>query len=272
MESKLFQIGEVARLFHLSVSSIRHYEHLGLLKPEKIDPETGYRYYGPRQFEIFNTIRYLRALDMPLAQIRTFLQGRDIQRMQQMLLAQKQAVELKQAELKRIEQKISARLAQLQTAQTAEPDKIELLPLPACRLYQVKGRLRIREYRDMELPVSQLTRAQPEAVVFLGKVGLSLSPAHLSQGVFTEYDGLFLLLDEEEHIQGPVLDVPAGLSLRVRFCGSHPQAPAQYQRLMAYARENNLTINGFSREVTLIDYGITTDTSQFVTEITIPVK
>ena len=36
---ELFQIGEMARLFHLSVSSIRHYETLGLVTPERIDPE-----------------------------------------------------------------------------------------------------------------------------------------------------------------------------------------------------------------------------------------
>ncbi len=32
---RLFQIGEMAKLFHLSVSSIRHYEDLGLILPEK---------------------------------------------------------------------------------------------------------------------------------------------------------------------------------------------------------------------------------------------
>ena len=63
---ELFQIGEMARLFHLSVSSICHYETLGLVTPERIDPDTGYRYYSVRQFEAFNTIRYLRTLDMPL--------------------------------------------------------------------------------------------------------------------------------------------------------------------------------------------------------------
>lgn len=30
---KLFQIGDVAKLFHLSVSSLRHYENVGLLTP-----------------------------------------------------------------------------------------------------------------------------------------------------------------------------------------------------------------------------------------------
>ena len=34
---RLFQIGEMAKLFHLSVSSIRHYEDLWLILPEKTD-------------------------------------------------------------------------------------------------------------------------------------------------------------------------------------------------------------------------------------------
>ena len=47
---QLFSIGDVAKLFHLSVSSLRHYEALGLLTPERVDPNTGYRSYSNRQF------------------------------------------------------------------------------------------------------------------------------------------------------------------------------------------------------------------------------
>ena len=78
-QNKLFQIGDVAKMFHLSVGSLRHYEDIGILKPEHIDKNTGYRYYSTRQFEILNTIRYLRVLDMPLKEIADFLQNRDIQ-------------------------------------------------------------------------------------------------------------------------------------------------------------------------------------------------
>ena len=66
---QLYSIGEVASLFHLSVSSLRHYEALGLITPEYVAPDTDYRYFSPRQFEPLNTIRYLRALDMPLREI-----------------------------------------------------------------------------------------------------------------------------------------------------------------------------------------------------------
>ena len=75
-KKELFQIGDVAKLFHLSVGTLRHYEKNGLLQPEYIDPQSGYRYYSTRQFECLNTIRYLRVLDMPLDQIGDFLKKR----------------------------------------------------------------------------------------------------------------------------------------------------------------------------------------------------
>ena len=75
---QLFSIGEMAKIFHLSVSSLRHYEALGLVSPEYVDPSTNYRYYSVRQFEPLNTIRYLRAMDMPLTEIADFLQNRDV--------------------------------------------------------------------------------------------------------------------------------------------------------------------------------------------------
>ena len=87
-KERLFGIGDVARLFHLSVSSLRHYENAGLLTPEYTDPHTGYRYYSPRQFEVLNTIRYLRVLDMPLAEIADFLRNREVDRMEEKLRQQ----------------------------------------------------------------------------------------------------------------------------------------------------------------------------------------
>ena len=68
----LLRIGEVARLFNLSVGTLRHYEQMGLLDPAHIDSASGYRYYGSRQLSTLNTISHLRVLDLPLAQIREF--------------------------------------------------------------------------------------------------------------------------------------------------------------------------------------------------------
>lgn len=43
-------------------------------------------------------------------------------------------------------------------------------------------------------------------------------------------------------------------------------------KLSEYMNDKCLKIAGFSREITMIDYGLTNDTEKFVTEITIPVK
>ena len=78
-DKKLFRISDVAKMFRVSTGTLRHYEKAGLLCPEHTDQETGYRYYSVRQFEVLNTIRYLRALDLPLDEIAEFLHNRDIE-------------------------------------------------------------------------------------------------------------------------------------------------------------------------------------------------
>lgn len=269
---KLFSIGEVAKMFHLSVSSLRHYENIGLLQPEYISPESGYRYYSTEQFEILNTIRYLRALDLPLSEIESFLENRDIDSIEEKLRQQKQAVIQKQQELKRIERKIEHRLSWLADARAAKLDQVSLIRLPESRIVWVDNPLKIKGFLDMEAPIRQLDQSDVEAVVFLGKVGVGISREHLLAEQIETYDGVFLVLDQEDLYAGKTTILPETLCVRIRFRGSHTEAVRQYRILFDYIREQKLQITGFSREVTLIDYGITKDQEKFVTEICIPVE
>ena len=269
---KLFQIGEMAKLFRLSVSSIRHYEELGLVQPEYVDPETGYRYYSPRQFERFHTIRYLRALDMPLGEIRAFMQNRDIKRIEDMLKLQKETVRKKQQELERIQRKIDHRLWQLEDAEASVLGEIQLKTMPPCRMVLLRQALTVRSHEDVEEPLAALIRAQGEPLPFMGKVGLLIEPERLKKWEPGQYDGIFLLPDPEDRVSGEVLEVPEQPGVLLRFHGHHQESPEQYHRLREYIRAHRLSVCGFAREITLLDYGVTNDPEQFVTEITIPVN
>lgn len=141
-----------------------------------------------------------------------------------------------------------------------------------CRLFWLGQTLRITDCSQLELPTIQLAREQTEALIFLGKIGVSVSEEHLRAGDFSQYDGMFLAPDEEDQVTGEPICLPASACVRVRFGGSHLQSPERYRRLMDYIRANHLQPDGFSREITLIDYGLTNDTEKFVTEITIPVR
>lgn len=155
----------------------------------------------------------------------------------------------------------------------AEPlGEITLIHSPALRLFWIGTALTAPDYSALELSTSRLAAAQAEALVFLGKVGFSVSQEHLNEGSFGQYDGEFLVLDEADRFAGDVIDLPASLCACVRFRGHHAESPAQYRRLMQFIREEGYTAAGFSREITVIDYGFTTDTEKFVTEIMIPLQ
>ena len=155
----------------------------------------------------------------------------------------------------------------------AEPlGEITLIHSPALRLFWIDTALTAPDYSALELSTSRLAAAQAEALVFLGKVGFSVSQEHLNVGSFGQYDGEFLVLDEADRFAGDVIDLPASLCARVRFRGHHAESPAQYRRLMQFIREEGYTAAGFSREITVIDYGFTPGTEKFVTEIMIPLQ
>ena len=71
----LMPIGRFARASRLSVKSLRNYDESGLLRAAFVDPHSGYRYYRLEQLRAADTIRSLRALDLPLVQIAGILAG-----------------------------------------------------------------------------------------------------------------------------------------------------------------------------------------------------
>lgn len=191
-----------------------------------------------------------------------------------MLEIQKLKVIEKQKELKRIEKKINNRLQYLDDALNSEFDKIILKTIPEKRVVWLKNNLEIKTYidSDFETSIRKLEQNQEETAVFLGKIGLGISKEKLLQKQYKSYDRIFLILDDEDNYNGKIESISSETNVTVRFCGIHKDAPKYYEKLSNYIEENNLEIIGFSKEISMIDYGFTNDTSKFVTEIQIPVK
>lgn len=271
-QQKLYRIGEVAKMFRLSVGSLRHYEAMGILTPAYVDPESNYRYYSTQQFECLNTIRYLRMLDFSLDQIADFLKNRDTDKMAEMLQAQKQIAHDRRLEWQRIEKKIEHRLDRLKEAKAPGLGQIEVRTIPKCRMIRVQADLSLHSYLDLESAIRELEQGLDSAGVFLGKVGVGIAKERLEKGQYTKYDTAFLLLDPEDTVNGAWETMPETECVCLRFSGSHPEAAAYYELLMEYIRKNRLEISGFSREITLIDNGLTQYQEEFVTEIRIPVQ
>ena len=66
-----FKIGEISKLYNIGVDSIRYYEEIGLIKPER--SESGYRHYSIHDIWRLNVIRDLRSIGFTMEQIREYL-------------------------------------------------------------------------------------------------------------------------------------------------------------------------------------------------------
>jgi len=71
----MYTIGEFAMYGRVSVRMLRHYDAIGLLTPLRVDPNSGYRSYGPAQFATLGRIVGLRDLGIGLESIRGVIEG-----------------------------------------------------------------------------------------------------------------------------------------------------------------------------------------------------
>ncbi len=70
---QMLSIGAFARLSGLTIKALRHYDEIGLLAPAHVDDASGYRYYTLAQARPAEAIRRLRALEVPLDEVRGML-------------------------------------------------------------------------------------------------------------------------------------------------------------------------------------------------------
>ena len=75
MDDTLLRIGEIAAFFDVSAKAMRIYERLGILKPVKVDEQTGYRYYSADQVKQLSAVLELKGLGFSLAEIKKLLES-----------------------------------------------------------------------------------------------------------------------------------------------------------------------------------------------------
>ena len=268
---ELFTIGEIGKLFHMNIRTLRYYDAAGLLKPEKTDPDTGYRYYSTKQFERLNTIKYLRALDMPIERIIRCFENKDTDTLMELLKEQQEEIRLHRERLDRIARKLERRISQLNDALDSRLDEIRAVHLPRRQIAFLRREIPLEE--DLEYPLRELERRNDlNAVMFLGKVGVSVSREQLLRRQFDGFSEIFVVLEQEDGYEGAEEFLEENDYLLLRYSGTHKDAGTYYEKLLAYMKEHRLDCCGDSVEITLIDSGFTNDTEKYITELQIPVK
>jgi len=127
----MFSIGEFARLGTVSVRTLRHYDEIGLLRPAKVDPQSGYRYYSASQLGQLNRIVALKELGLSLIQAKQLLAGITPEELRGMLILRRAQLELELAARENQLLEVEARLGYIAQEGTMPADDITVKKIPA---------------------------------------------------------------------------------------------------------------------------------------------
>ncbi len=94
-------VKKFGELCGVSVRTLHYYDEIGLLKPDEVDEQTGYRFYGDKAFCCMQEILFYRELDFPLRDIADILSSPNYDK-QEALRGQKLLLMLKKARLESI--------------------------------------------------------------------------------------------------------------------------------------------------------------------------
>ena len=111
----MYKIGDFSRLGQVSVRMLRHYDQIGLLKPDSVDFYSGYRKYSIQQLPILNRLVFLKELGFSLHEVKELLERNlDLKELKAIHLEKKKALEAELQTAKNKLEMINSRLGQIE--------------------------------------------------------------------------------------------------------------------------------------------------------------
>lgn len=95
-------IGQVSKLYDISKDTLRHYDKIGLLKPE-VNEENGYRYYSYKHLDQLSLILWTKYLGISLSDIKETIESEDIKEYSNLVKRQQNIITEKINKLKNLQ-------------------------------------------------------------------------------------------------------------------------------------------------------------------------
>lgn len=242
--------GEFAKLAGVSKHTLFHYDKLGLLSPEIKLPENQYRYYSISQLELLEIITLLKELDMPLSEIKSYLDNRTTSLFIELLTKEQTLIREKIQAMQQMERWIQEELTLLHNVSASALDDISVIHFPAkymltTPVHSLHDKEIAKTIRDLILYGNEHQIQSPYGV---GGIR-DLSSFDLTTEEYTDF---YLLLDHRpENV--PLCVRESGHYLRAFHCGGYETIHTTYEKMLQYASENALELTGIFYEDVLID-------------------
>lgn len=251
-----FMIGKVANLYGITVQTLRHYDKIGLFRPEVINPETGYRYYSVTQLRKLEYILFLRQLQFSLPEIQAAMDEFEAGgAFSDTLLQREKQLEEQISKLEEMQNRIRS-LLEIHEEQPQKENSIGIRKFEPLRKYLFREiqplavshpdfALRLMEHRKQLL--GSLPPIQAEY-----SFGATVSMKDFRDHGVLSYTGV--LLDPGLYGTAPpigTMELPVGFYATIRFNRSETRPEDAYRQLVDFLSEHR-----FRSDDTILECGL----------------
>lgn len=245
---KKMTIGQMAALNHISEQTLRLYDREGLLSPLYRDEKSGYRYYDIRQSAQLDIIQYMKALGMPLKEIKNHMKKWDTGRIRQLLRENRDAVEEKIRDLNLQKRAIERALDSYERFEAAPPDgAIVMEYIPKRQMYVTNSRINfydydIAEYEKVLRILKEDMAGHSISPYYFANAGTILRKENFLNRVLYSTE-VFVFVDREYVADELITAIPASTYLCI-YCDRFEKEKEYIDRLLATIEEKRYEVTG----------------------------
>lgn len=271
----MLSIGEFSNICKVSTKTLRYYAEIGLILPEEINPENGYRYYSIEQLETMLFINRLKSYNFSLEEIKAILSTEDLQdeKLYAALQNKKKEIEKQVQEYEKTMEQLNDDLENIRQGKSImsylEDIDVQLVDVPMMYLLSVRKMVQECEFPEQygmcfgrlfkTIQDDKLTMVAPPMVLFH-------SGEYSPYGLDTEF-----AIPVKEYVTG-TRDFAPGLCLKTVVHGAYSNLAPVYTRQREWAEKEGYECNNALYEVYVTDPSQVSKESDLITEVYYPVK
>lgn len=273
MKEKL-SIGEFAKLRNITTETLRYYDRINLLKPIKVDPKTGYRYYSILQYEELGTIKELRQLGMSIDEIKKYFNDRNLKQSVDILKYKHEELKNKIKELQQLDKNITEKINHLENI-----SKISNLEDIVIKEIKERKIITFDKSLNNEIELSyeclQLENSLKEIAPIVGsnRYGTIRKEENIKFNKHTKSIVMFIFIKDKENINEIYIKkIPKGTYACMYYKGNVWNIDFNLKKIIEYIEKKNYRVCGDIIQIIQIDVSVTDQSEEELFEIQIPIK
>ncbi|MBG9733466.1 MerR family transcriptional regulator [Paenibacillus alvei] len=272
----MLSIGEFSKICGVSTKTLRYYGEIGLINPEEINPENGYRYYSIKQLKTMLFINRLKSYQFSLDEIRAILEWEGekseeelsafLHRKQREIQLQLHALELTLTQLSGDIARVARGIPIMSHLDQIE---VQLVETQSLNILYTRRMMTSNDYaQGYETYFSRLyEQIAVERLTMLGTpMTIYHSPEYNPLGNDTEF-----AIPIKETVKG-TRDLPGGLCAKSIVNGPYAELTSVYAKLREWVEHEGYELVNSPYEVYITDPINATSPEDMLTEVYFPIK